>query len=98
MPFGDGSGPMGAGPRTGWGGGRCRGPWGGRGGHGWRNVSHATGVPGWARGGWWGARRPHPGAPAGDERDLLERRAGALETELRWVRERLGDLDQPTSE
>jgi hypothetical protein len=92
MPFGDGTGPLGAGPGTGWGAGWCRGPRGGRGGHGWRNVYHATGMPGWMRGGWSGARGAYPTAPLGGERDLLERQVEAVEAELRWMRQRLEEL------
>lgn len=63
MPFGNGTGPQGAGPMTGRGLGYCagfatpgfatgggfgRGFGGGGGGRGWRNRYWATGVPGWA--------------------------------------------------
>ena len=62
MPGGDRTGPMGMGPRTGWGAGFCAGygvpgfanpgywrgvPFGARGGRGRRNRFFATGVPGW---------------------------------------------------
>ena len=63
MPGGDRTGPMGMGPRTGWGAGFCAGYgvpgflnpgygaggafFGGRGGRGRRNRFFATGVPGW---------------------------------------------------
>ena len=63
MPGGDRTGPMGMGPRTGWGAGYCAGYgvpgyanpgynaggafFGGRGGRGRRNRFFATGVPGW---------------------------------------------------
>jgi len=62
MPFGDGTGPLGQGPRTGRGAGLCSGSavpgamnrnggFGrGRGGRGWRNQFRATGFTGWERG------------------------------------------------
>jgi hypothetical protein len=75
MPGGDRTGPMGMGPRTGWGAGFCAGygvagfanpgywrgvPFGARGGRGWRNRFFATGVPGWQ----WFARYPiYGGSP-----------------------------------
>ena len=64
MPGGDRTGPMGMGPRTGRGAGYCAGAGapgfvnrmvggffgrGRGGGRGWRNMFHATGLPGWAR-------------------------------------------------
>ena len=69
MPFGDRTGPLGQGPRTGRGAGFCGGFGGagfmnrgggfgrGRGGsgRGWRNQFCATGLTGWERG--WGGRR-----------------------------------------
>jgi len=69
MPFGDRTGPLGRGPRTGRGAGYCSGypvpgflnPTPGFGfwgrGRGWRHMFWATGLPGWARFGY-------PGAPA----------------------------------
>lgn len=94
MPFGDGTGPLGLGPGTGWGGGWCWSPGGGRGGRGWRNVYRATGLPGWARGGWWGARGAYSLPPAGVERDFLQRQAEALEAELSRIRARLDEVAQ----
>jgi len=42
MPGGDGTGPLGSGPSTGWGRGRCRGGgFGGGGRHGWRGGQGA---------------------------------------------------------
>ena len=69
MPFGDRTGPLGQGPRTGRGAGFCSGfavPGfmnrgrgfgcrGGGGGRGWRNQSRATGLTGWQR--RWGGQR-----------------------------------------
>jgi hypothetical protein len=69
MPFGDRTGPLGQGPRTGRGAGYCSGfaapgylnPTGGfgffgrgrGGGRGWRNWFYATGLTGWQRAGLW---------------------------------------------
>ena len=65
MPFGDGTGPLGQGPRSGRGAGFCgadrlgnlNSGWGrgmgrcnrGAGGRGWRHCFHATGLRGWQR-------------------------------------------------
>ncbi|MBC7329627.1 DUF5320 domain-containing protein [bacterium] len=74
MPFGDRTGPLGRGPRTGRGAGYCSGypvpgflnPTPGFGfwgrGRGWRHMFWATGLPGWARFGYPGA----PTAPGYD--------------------------------
>ena len=84
----------------GWGGGRwgCRRPTGGSayGGRGWRHWYRATELPGWLRGGGWGATDPYqddisPRSP--NERSLLRRQAEALELELRQVKERLQELE-----
>lgn len=99
MPGGDGTGPLGMGPGMGWGGGRwgCRRPGGGYGygGHGWRNLYRATGLPGWMRGGGWVATDPYQDdiSPSPNERSLLRRQAEALELELRQVKERLQELE-----
>ncbi|NLZ44803.1 MAG: DUF5320 domain-containing protein [Clostridia bacterium] len=74
----------------GWG----RGFGGGRG-RGWRNMYHATGLPGWARGGWaWPVALP-AGAPGFDtsrEAEFLEKQASFLEHELAEVKKRLAQL------
>lgn len=105
MPGGDQSGPMGAGPMTGRGMGRCagyaapgfagagqgRGMGRGRGGYGrgFRNRWVATGVPGWARG-------DAPAPTRDEEREDLKRQADYLERSLRDVRERLAGMDAET--
>jgi hypothetical protein len=67
MPFGDRTGPLGQGPRTGRSAGFCggfaapgsmnpargRGSGGRGGGRGWRNWIHATGLTGWQRAAGW---------------------------------------------
>lgn len=76
MPWGDGTGPMGRGPGTGWGRGFCR-----RGPRAAAGRGRGPG-PGW---GWfrWAA------ADADDDRSWLEARAAALRAQLKAVEERL---------
>jgi hypothetical protein len=117
MPRGDGTGPAGLGPMTGRRAGFCAGygapgyanpVWGrgwGRGGRGrgWRHWYYATGLPGWARGGWpgpWGPApyappAPWPQEPRDDVSDVeaLREQAGYLEEALENVRRRLGELE-----
>ena len=93
MARGDGSGPSGA--RAGGGG---QGPWSyhprqGFGGHGWRNRYSATGPHGWLRGGRPGRFSAPELAADPPEREQLRRQAELLESELRWVRARLDELD-----
>lgn len=102
MPGRDGTGPMGAGPASGWGHGRCRGGAGaGRGagypraaGYGWgrgggrrRGAASAPAAHRW--GAWWRA------APPADERAVLESEEAALRAELDEVQRRLGALGEP---
>lgn len=114
MPRGDRTGPMGYGPMTGRGLGYCAGystpgymhPGPGLGlglgwgrGWGWRNWYRATGVPGWARGGWgaapwwgWGAA---PTAPVAEqEREFLKAQAASLQQQLDAIRARLEELER----
>jgi len=97
MPGRDGTGPMGAGPATGWGRGFCRGGGAfGRGagygaGYGWgrgggRRLGAAFAPGAHRRAGWWHA------APPADERSLLESEEAALRAELEAVQRRLGEL------
>jgi len=88
MPFGDRTGPLGLGPRTGRGAGYCPGfaaPGfmnrgggfffgGGRGagGRGWRNCFWTTGLTGWQRAGLW------PGSWPGYAGPTREQEAAAL--------------------
>lgn len=88
MPFGDGTGPLGKGPRTGRGAGLCSGMdfpgWlsrggmcgRGRGGGRWRNRQGGFGWP--------------SGAPGrDDEADALKAQAGFFERALKSIRERI---------
>lgn len=94
MPRGDGTGPLGMGARTGRAAGYCAGSempgyrhpvpgrgsggWGGGGGRGWRHIFHATGLPGWMRFGG---------------KEALKSRAGALRSELEFIKKRLEDFE-----
>lgn len=94
MPRGDGTGPRGEGPGRfgGQGRGRC-----GRGGHGFRNRFHETGLTGRQR----AERVPvqdGPGdqsgsTPANDELAGLRIQAQSLEASLQEIRERLAQLE-----
>lgn len=113
MPGGDRTGPMGAGPMTGWGRGVCgrwdapsaeRGRFGGAGqglgGRGWRHRFWASGQAGWVRGwGWRAASGPWRGRVESteDERRVLEQDVERLEAELQRVRARLDGLDPRSS-
>ncbi|UCF06345.1 MAG: DUF5320 domain-containing protein [bacterium] len=80
----------------GWGRGR------GGGGRGWRNMYYATGLPGWARGGYpfwnWGYGGPGvpympPEIPKEQEMEALHEQAKFLERSLDEVKKRLGELE-----
>lgn len=106
MPGFDGTGPVGAGPMTGYGRGYCLGyantgvdffPRFGRGGgRGRRYCYYATGLPRWAR---WN-RRTVQGAvyapPAGKEAelDLLKEQVANLENALERAKKRIQELEQ----
>lgn len=98
MPGGDGTGPMGMGPMTGWGGGFCPRPlggtrgvgrMGGRGARGWRNQFYATGMPGWQR-----TYPFQPGLDRKEESAFLKEQAAYLSDELEAIRSRLTELEQ----
>lgn len=84
MPFGDGTGPMGAGPSTGRGAGNC-----GRAQGGWgrRNMFRATGLTGWQRAGL----RPAGSVPP--EYEALKAHAAALERSLEEMRRGIEQLE-----
>lgn len=81
-------------PGRGWGRGGWSGGWGGR---GWRhrNWYHATGVPGWARGGYappW-TYGPYAGPPPAEEEvDVLRREAEWLQQRLEEIGRRIESL------
>ena len=85
-----------------WSGGFARrGRWGGRG-RGWRHWYYATGMPGWARGGWmpWGAP-VHPAVyeperamePPLEDVEALREEVRGLEGVLEQLRARLAELE-----
>jgi hypothetical protein len=103
MPGGNGRGPAGMGPMTGWGRGSCASPatagqpfagrgfgrGGGGGGRGWRNQFYATGLT--------GRQRAYPTQPTLDPKEqtaLLKEQAEYLSGELEAVRSRLNELEQ----
>ncbi len=123
MPGGDRTGPMGMGPMTGRGAGYCVGmgapgfvnrTFGGffgrgrGGGRGWRNMFHATGLPGWARAGVGvvapavaGAAAPSAATPAAgfqsmtpqQELDALKQQARQAADVLASVQQRISELE-----
>lgn len=106
MPFGDGTGPLGTGPRTGRGMGYCGGDQlrgfanltatrghfgrGRRGGHGWRHRFYATGLTGWRRAAM-GWPRDGFGCPNPVPSDAL---LATREQELSWLQADLRCLEQ----
>jgi len=101
MPREDGTGPMGMGPMTGWGAGRCGGftppGFAGRGGfaRGLGRGCHRAfmaGRPGWGR---YGNAAYNGANEAGyDEKAFLRNRAELLENELSEMKKRLESLDE----
>jgi len=109
MPGGDGTGPVGRGPRTGRGGGYCAGYpapsymssaggggfWGRGRGVGWGRCHwyYATGLPFWAR-----VAQGFFGAPTAEqERDALRQQSQQLQDSLNAINRRIEDLDQEKS-
>lgn len=90
MPGGDGTGPVGMGPMT----GRAEGAGVGqgfRGGHGRRNMFHATGLPRWMRGGSGGVM---PSAPVPEqELSALKQQAEYFGKALEDFRDRIQELE-----
>lgn len=113
MPFGDRTGPIGAGPRTGRRMGYCRrtDPSGnvrsglGFGGHGrgWCNQYWATGLPGWARSNQsfrLEFQPPHNAVEIPREEELrsLKSQSKSLESNLSELKKRITDLEGSTGE
>jgi hypothetical protein len=67
------------------------GPGFGGGGRGWRHWFHATGLPGWTRFGGLASpyQKPHPEL----EKQALKNQAEALESELDFIKKRLGEIE-----
>ncbi len=108
MPRGDRTGSLGLGPRTGRGMGYCTGHpypgymypagrcWWPHGGHGYRHMYYATGLPGWMRPSWlggWADVPPAPYSPQPEvEEGFLRRLAEWLRSELDRIERRLDEL------
>lgn len=96
MPGGNGMGPMGMGPMTGWGRGGCSPaasagqPFAGRGfGRGGRNRFQSAGMTGWRRG-----FVVQPGIGRQEESGILKEQAEYLSAELEAVRSRLTEIEK----
>jgi len=74
--------------------GRGRG-FGGRGsgGRGWRHMFYATGLPGWMRFGRYAAPKPDPEM----EKQALKNQAEVLQSELDFIKKRLGEIESGTT-
>ncbi|QSZ26989.1 DUF5320 domain-containing protein [Aceticella autotrophica] len=91
MPRGNGTGPMGMGPRTGRGMGYCSGynvpGYANRAGfgmrRGYRNMYYATGIPGWGR-----------AAYAANDEDALNAEAQYLKEQLDLINKRLDEIEK----
>ncbi len=106
MPGGDRTGPVGMGPMTGRAAGYCAGygvpgymtpvgggfrGWGrGRGGRGWRHQFYATGLPGWASGGFGAAPSPAPSAES--ELEALKQQAEFMHDSLEQINRRIQEI------
>ncbi len=93
MPYGDGTGPAGRGPRTGRGLGYCS----GRGAPGYTYPGPGMGR-GWGRGrGFWGPAPYAPAQPPELTKDqqvkILENEKKAMESELESIKKRLKELE-----
>jgi len=78
--------------------GRGRGAWSrgfGGGGRGWRNMFYATGLPGWMRFGGYAA--PHQEPDPEMEKQALKNQAEALQSELDFIKKRLGEIETGTA-
>jgi len=84
--------------------GRDRGALGrgfGGGGRGWRNMFYATGLPGWMRfGGYaapYGNPAPYQKPDPEIEKQALKNQAEALQSELDFIKKRLGEIETRTT-
>ena len=87
MPRYDGTGPLGAGPGTGWGMGPCGA------GIGWRRGGGRGRGFGWKS--FWGYPGPYPYQPQitkKEEKEILEDEVTDLEEELKAIKARLAEL------
>jgi hypothetical protein len=64
---------------------------GSMGGHGWRHMFWATGLPGWMRGGnYYGSRK---NVDPATEKQELKYQEGILQSQLNMVKQRMSELD-----
>lgn len=113
MPGGDGTGPMGMGAMTGRAAGYCagyaapgfvnRGPGRGfgrgfGGGRGWRNMYHATGLPGWARAGAAPSYGAYPEVTPELELNGLKAQAQQMQGMLDQIQKRMDELAGETKD
>lgn len=79
---------------------RGRGWFGRGGGRGWRHWYYATGLPGWARGGYGMPAYPpyaYPNVPEptpSEEMEMLKSQAEALQSELKDIQDRISTLEK----
>jgi hypothetical protein len=73
----------------------------GGGGRGWRNMYYATGLPGWMRSGGraapYGYPTPYQKADPEMEKQALKNQAEALQSELDFIKKRLGEIETGTT-
>jgi hypothetical protein len=62
---------------------------------GWRNMFHATGLPGWMRFGGYAAQHQKPDPEM--EKHVLKNQAEALQSELDFIKKRLGEIETRTT-
>lgn len=67
----------------------------GGGGRGWRNMFYATGLPGWMRFG--GSAVPYQEPDPEIERQALKNQADALQSELDFIKKRMGEIETKTT-
>ena len=81
------------GPRAGLG---FAGGFGGGAGRGWRHMHHATGQPGLMRFGGYAA--PYQAPDPEQEKQALKNQSEALQSELDFIKKRLGEIETGTAE
>ena len=80
------------GPRAGFG---SAGGFGRGAGRGWRHMYYATGQPGWMRFGGYAA--PYQTPDPEQEKQALKNQAEALQSELDFIKKRLGEIETGTA-
>lgn len=68
------------------------------GGHGWRNIFYATGLPGWMRfGGEYAHLAPYQKPDPELQKQALKNQAEALQSELDSIKKRLSEIETGTT-